>query len=446
MDNASIRFLISDLIFVMKPNTSMRGEYYVHIPTAGLRAGENVYMLIVEQRYLNTTTITGSLMICGVPKVSIKLSSEEPMQYDYLYVEAIVTDLYGYPLEDINVSLEIGNISVGMSRIDPITFGARVYLKLRHGKYRVRIRVIGNMSIERVAERTINILARPPIIRFSKNYLILAVLLLLGLTAIVTLFYINYAKRIIRFEAAWRRSVKLLEIYYVISLMGFCVLLLSMPILMHRNPSMVLVLSGIAMLLVILMTVLWLLRDSYLILMTGKLRLLTLVVAMFNFGLVALITYILLETGQHVEWFQAYVLEKTTSIAGYVVPELAISIVSAFVGSFLILAPNTYRKARIFYRRVKSLAEAEVSDELLAKEIEFARREIATSVRNKSLAFMFLVAFSLASHLTFLTRYVGILLIFALPVLALATIILLVPPLIRILKPVRKTGQEYRNK
>ena len=116
------------------------------------------------------------------------------------------------------------------------------------------------------------------------------------------------------------------------------------------------------------------------------------------------------------------------------------------MGSFLILAPNTYRKARIFYRRVKSLAESGVSDELLAKEIEFARREIATSIRNKSLAFMFLVAFSIASHLTFLTRYVGILLIFALPILALVAIILLVPPFIRILKPARKTSQEYRNK
>jgi len=85
---------------------------------------------------------------------------------------------------------------------------------------------------------------------------------------------------------------------------------------------------------------------------------------------------------------------------------------------------------QIFYLR--KLIAASVDPSIISSEINSSQREIANEVRNKTLVFIGLMGTSLASYLSIIIRYVDIILIVGLPIIAIIALALIVPWVIRI--------------
>ena len=85
---------------------------------------------------------------------------------------------------------------------------------------------------------------------------------------------------------------------------------------------------------------------------------------------------------------------------------------------------------QIFYLR--KLIAASVDPSIISSEINSSQREIANEVRNKTLVFIGLMGTSLASYLSIIIKYVDIILIVGLPIIAIIALALIVPWVIRI--------------
>jgi len=437
--NATIRFSVGGRSLLMTPRMEAYGSYILPMPTDGLKAGVHRFEVSILHTYLRPKVMSGNFTIMGVPTISIWLKENVFMQYEYLELSAIVTDLYGYPLENISVVAILGNRTFKMHRISEIKFAARIYLNFRHGNYTLTIKVSGLLCMEGSNSTTITILAKPPEIEIATSFIPLLVLFSAGIMAGGFVLYYKYLSAAFQLARSPIRVINTLRTYYILCFLGFVASLGYSLNVAKENPNLSILIGSCAFLLIIAMSMLWVLRDVYMIISLGARRRLSFLVAMIHIALVLGTLYILLWIGANLEWFQAYVLEKTTSILGYNIPQLALSIISAFIGSFILFVPHTYMRARNYRKHIDEIIGAGAQSIIVEKEIQRLGKELSSSIRNKTIAFIMIVGFSAASYLTFITKYASLLLMIALPILILIVAIIVVPGITNMLSRAKKT-------
>jgi len=429
---ARVELIISSAIFIFSHNKSKAGMYSAMIPTDILSSGIHEYDLIIMHKYLTTVRTNGTFTVIGVPKVSISLSSKRPTQYEYLNVTAVVTDMLGYPIKELTVVARLGDKTIYMEKVDPVTYTARIFLDYRHGRYNLTISISGPYCVNHTEYEKIEILARLPTVRITKDLFPAIIATVILVSVALSILYVKYSSTTVNFSESWPKVVRLLEMYYVASLIAFISLGSYMMLISVQNPGLALLLGATGFLLLILMSMMWVLRDSYLIIAKGKTRLAYLAVSILHIALIALLIYQIIRIGSSIEWFQAYVLERTREIYGFKIPEFAIAVLSVFIGNYALLAPFTYRKSIKMRNRIEKLIAANVDPSIISSEINSSQREIANEVRNKTLVFIGLMGTSLASYLSIIIKYVDIILIVGLPIIAIIALALIVPWVIRV--------------
>ncbi len=396
------------------------GTYRGIISTEGVRGGSHQCFVIVEHYLLGTIEKNITLYVLGEPEIQMDI--DKPIIQDtYHQVSIIVQDKYGYPMEDINVTVEIAGKVFEAKHSDSTSglYTANISLfGLRHGTYKLTVNVTGKKYVGRTSSVDVYVDVKIPELRLSWASIGIMLLISFIASGIGLLIYYKLT-RAVKYHRTRNieKSIKILNITYLIVLIGF-ISTISLCYLSYIEGSYVVALGEVALsiVLILLLSALWIYRDINKNILIEKFERKVLILGMWHILVVPLLIYSIFAIGINIEWFAVHIVEDVICIAGYCTPKLLISLITTYMGSYAVIVINTYRESRKIVEKIEYMRKHETAEDVIRNEKKYNITKLTDSMRNKFLVFLVIIGTTIVST-TRLLQYYAIGLVVAIPLL-----------------------------
>ena len=429
MENGSVSVLIRDSFFVLYDEHN--GTYTRVVSTAGWRAGNYNYTLTVSHDYLaEEATLRGNVEVLAELEFQVNYLPEKPQQGDLLNITIEVTDQYGNPVSDLNLT---------------ITFQGRTQDAVeteQNGKYIVSYVVAsegyGPMTVYVEAEGVmiapfeggtlalVDVAVAVPEIALTVESFGMAFLIMFVFSFIAMVVYFRISSGLSFTRGSQEQllqGIRRLDYVYgvVVGLAGLTILH-SYISAGGGNYALAVLESVLLLGISLVLYGVWLYRDaSSSILHTQQVNRRRMVLGLWHLVFVPIVIAQIFDWGQHIEWLKYYVIDEAIALGELHVPTIILTIFAAYVSSIVIVVVNLYREIRSGLTRLNEMAVLGTPPIVVEQECVDLVEKMGSSIRVKFFMFLVVLAGTTVLTMDFLRSYsLGVLVL--LPVMFLLVI------------------------
>ncbi len=425
ISSASLKLYIHDNVYLL--NSIGNGTYRTSVSTSGWASGDYTYTIKIEQRFLTNTELVGQIKVIGVFQFDISLSTDTPEQGSILNVTVRASDIFGHPVQGANITVSFNNQNYTAVEKDTGVYIASVPItQIPHGEYEIKVYASGNLYISASTQKTIQVQVPPPKITMSTQTFTLGTGISFMISFIGMIIYFKLTRSFSvegKTIETLKKGIKKLDILY-----GF-ILSVSAIVLLHsfvtaaaQNYSLAVVESVLLLGASLLLYGIWLYRDANSsILVNNRISKRRMILGIWHLVFVPLVVWQIFEWGNHIEWFQVYVLSQTFALGEIQIPSIMLTIFATYISSIVLVVFNVYREISKVIKRLDKMVLMGTPEAVIIDErINYLGR-ISSSIRIKFFMFLVILGGTTVSTMDFLRSYsIGVIVL--LPVLFLVVI------------------------
>jgi hypothetical protein len=413
MDSGSVSVLMHDSFFVLTDHGN--GTYTRVVSTAGWAAGDYNYTLMFSHPYLaQESTVRGIVEVLAELEFNVEFFPEVPQQGEQLNITIDVTDRYGNPVSDLDITVTFQNIPKQPVETDQIGtyFVTYVVASQGYGDEGIVIEAEGVMCVPFASQilATVPVIVAVPQIPLTVESFgpVFAVSFLISFIGLLIYFRISSGLSITRgSQENLLRGLRRLDYLYgtVVALAGLTIF--HSYVLAGAGEYGLAVVESILVLgISLILYGIWLYRDSSSsILATQNIGRRRMVLGLWHLIFVPIVIIQIFDWGQHIEWLKFYVLENVFHLGELQVPTIMMTIFAAYISSIVIVVLNVYREIRKGLSRINEMAVLGTPPIVVEQECVDLVESLGSSIRMKFFMFLVVLAGTTVLTMDFLRSY-----------------------------------------
>jgi hypothetical protein len=414
MDGGSVSVLIHDSFFVLSDFAN--GTYGRDVSTAGWAGGDYNYTIMVSHPYLaQEATLRGNVEVLAELEFNTKYFPEEPQQGELLNITLEVTDQYGNPVPDLNITITFQGTTQDAIE-DPGEKGKYTvsYVVASSGFEQFPVYVVaeGPMSVpfdgDTLAE--VYVLVAVPEISLTVESFGIAFLIVFMISFVGMAIYFRISKGLSITRGSQEqllRGIRRLDYLYggIVGLAGLTILH-SYVSAGAGNYALAVLESVLVLGISLILYGVWLYRDaSSSILHTQRVNRRRMLFGLWHLIFVPIVIVQIFDWGVNIEWFEFYVLREVFELGGVPIPSIVLTIFAAYISSIIIVVVNLYREIRSGLSRVKEMAVLGTPPIVVEQECVDLVEKMGSSIRMKFFMFLVVLAGTTVLTMDFLRSY-----------------------------------------
>jgi protocatechuate 3,4-dioxygenase beta subunit len=414
MDGGSVSVLIHDSFFVL--NDFANGTYGRDVSTAGWAGGDYNYTIMVSHPYLaEEATLRGNVEVLAELEFNIEYFPEEPQQGELLNITLEVTDQYGNPVPDLNITITFQGITQDAMEDSGEKGKYTVsYVVASSGfeEFPVYVVAEGPMSVpfDGATLAEVYVLVAVPEISLTVESFGLAFLIVFMISFVGMAIYFRISSGLSLTRGSQEellKGIRRLDYLYgtIVGLAGLTILhsYLSAG---AGNYALAVLESVLVLGISLILYGVWLYRDaSSTILHTQRVNRRRMLFGLWHLIFVPLAIAQIFDWGFNIEWFEFYVLRETLQLGEIQVPTIVLTIFAAYVSSIIIVVVNLYREIRNGLSRVHEMAVLGTPPIVVEQECVDLVEKMGSSIRMKFFMFLVVLAGTTVLTMDFLRSY-----------------------------------------
>ncbi|MHA2071037.1 MAG: hypothetical protein ACW985_04565, partial [Candidatus Thorarchaeota archaeon] len=413
MDGGSVSVLIHDSFFVLTDHGN--GTYTRIVSTAGWAGGDYNYTLMFSHPYLaQDSSVRGLVGVLAELQFNVKFLPEAPQQGELLNITLDVTDKYGNPVSDLDITVTFQHIPRQAEETSQSGFYFVSYIVASQGYGFENISIVaeGIMCVSftgQVLNEVEVIVAVPQIALTVESFgPLFGVSFLISFIGLLIYFRISSGLSITRgSEENLLRGLRKLDYLYgaVVALAGLTIF--HSYVLSGAGEYGLAVAESILVLgISLILYGIWLYRDSSSsILSTQKIGRRRMLLGLWHLIFVPIVIVQIFDWGQHIEWMKYYVLDNVFHLGELRVPTIMMTIFAAYISSIVIVVLNVYREIRKGLSRINEMAVLGTPPIVVEQECVDLVENLGSSIRMKFFMFLVVLAGTTVLTMDFLRSY-----------------------------------------
>lgn len=425
------------------------GVYTTTLSTSGWKPGQYDYTVFVDHDYLTIDEpMSGIIDVVGQLIVGIDTLSTVK-QNELVTFRITVTDIFGTPLSDLNISVQFMGItekaaevnSVGIYEATILVPGDRWY-----GDNQVVVSIEGELIAGSMQSTSVYVEPQVPDLTMNITSLTwtAGTSFILSFLGLILYFKLSSSMNLRgTTEENLKKSLRRMDLLYgVIVILAGAALSVSYLANLLGQPGLALTLTVILLGTSVLLYGIWLYRDAVsAMLLRGRLDRKRMVLGLWHLFFVPIVVWFILLYGGQIDWFHANVIAKSIEFEGISIPTIMTTIFTAYVSSILIVVVNLYREVSKGTQKIDHMMEEGTPRKIVDEEKSLMVKKFGSSIRIKFLMFLVVVAGATVTSMEFLQSY-SLGAIVLMPVLFLVVIPFISSKLIQLFQRISRIGDK----
>ncbi|MHA2300443.1 MAG: hypothetical protein ACXACD_05770, partial [Candidatus Thorarchaeota archaeon] len=413
MDGGSVSVLIHDSFFVLTDHSN--GTYTRVVSTAGWAAGNYNYTLMFSHPYLaQDSSVRGLVEVLAELQFHVEFLPEVPQQGELLNITLDVTDKYGNPVSDLDITITFQNIPKRAEETSQngVYFVSYVVASQGYGNEIITIVAEGVMCVSFTGQalNPVPVIVAVPQIALTVESFgpLFTISFLISFIGLLIYFRISSGLSITRgSQENLLRGLRKLDYLYggVVALAGLTIFHSYM--MAGAGEYGIAVAESILLLgISLILYGVWLYRDSSSsILATQNISRRRMVLGLWHLIFVPIVIIQIFDWGQHIEWLKYYVLDNVFHLGELRVPTIMMTIFAAYISSIVIVVLNVYREIRKGLSRLHEMAYLGTPPIVVEQECVDLVESLGSSIRMKFFMFLVVLAGTTVLTMDFLRSY-----------------------------------------
>ncbi|MFW9912400.1 MAG: FG-GAP repeat domain-containing protein, partial [Candidatus Thorarchaeota archaeon] len=413
MDGGSVSVLIHDSFFVLADHGN--GTYTRVVSTAGWAAGNYNYTLMFSHVYLaQDSSVRGIVGVLAELEFHVEFLPEVPQQGDLLNITLDVTDQYGNPVSNLDITVTFQHITKQAEETSQsgVYFVSYVVASHGYGDENITIVAEGNMCvlyIGQAADKVPVIVAVPQIALTVESFGPLFIIsFFISFIGLLVYFRISSGLSITRgSQENLLRGLRKLDYLYggVVALAGLTIF--HSYVLAGAGEYGLAVAESILVLgISLILYGIWLYRDaSSSILATQSISRRRMMLGLWHLIFVPIVIAQIFDWGRNIEWLKFYVLENVFHLGELQIPTIMMTIFAAYISSIVIVVVNLYREISKGLSRLHEMAVLGTPPIVVEQECVDLVENLSSSIRMKFFMFLVVLAGTTVLTMDFLRSY-----------------------------------------
>jgi hypothetical protein len=413
MGGGSISVLIHDSFFVLLDHNN--GTYTRIVSTAGWASGEYNYTLTFSHSYLAQESIVrGAVEVLAELEFHIEFLPEAPQQGELLNITIDVTDKYGNPVPDLNITIVFQNITKRPLETAQSGkyFVSYVVAAQGYGDEAITVEAEGVMCVPFTAQALsmVPVVVAVPQIALSLESFgpLFIISFLISFIGLLIYFRISSGLSITRgSQEDLLRGLRKLDYLYIGVLCFAGLTFVHSYVSAGAGDYGLAVAESVLMLgFSLILNGIWLYRDaSSTILSSQKIDRRRMFLGLWHLIFVPIVISQIFSWGQHIEWLKFYVLDNVFHLGELRVPTIMLTIFAAYISSIVIVVVNLYREIRKGLSRINEMAVLGTPPIVVEQECVDLVENLGSSIRMKFFMFLVILAGTTVLTMDFLRSY-----------------------------------------
>ena len=413
MDGGSVSVLIHDSFFTLTDHGN--GTYSRIVPTAGWAAGIYNYTLSIDHPYLaEESTVRGTVEILAELEFRVEFVPEVPQQGELLNITIGVTDKYGNPVSNLDITVIFQNQTKLASETTQSGEYIVSFVVASHGYGMEDIVVAadGVMCVPFTAKKLSEVPVVVAVPRIALDVEVFApsfiVVFIISFVGLVIYFKISSGLSFTRgSQEQLLRGLRKLDYLYgvIVGLAGLTIF--HSYVSANAGDFGMAVLESVLLLgISLILYGIWLYRDAAsAILHTQKISRRRMLLGLWHLIFVPIVIIQIFDWGQNIEWLKFYVLDNVFHLGELRIPTIMMTIFAAYLSSIVIVVLNLYREISKGISRLNEMAVLGTPPIVVEQECADLVESLGSSIRMKFFMFLVVLAGTTVLTMDFLRSY-----------------------------------------
>jgi len=413
MDGGSVSVLIHDSFFTL--NDLGNGTYSRVIPTAGWAAGDYNYTLMLNHPYLAQDSIVrGNVEVLAELVFHVEFLPDIPQQGELLNITIEVTDKYGNPASNLNITVTFQNQTKQALETSQIGKYSVIYFVAiqGYGDEAIDVSAEGALCVSFVTQTLSDVpvvVAVPQIALSVETFTpIFIIVFLVSFVGLLIYFRISSGMSFTRgSEEELHRGIRKLDYLYggIVSLAGLTILH-SYVSAGSGEYGLAVAESVLVLGISLILYGIWLYRDAASsILSTQRINRRRMFLGLWHLIFLPITILQIFGWGQNIEWLKFYVLDNVFHLGELAIPSIMMTIFGAYLSSIVIVVLNLYKEIRKGTARLGEMAVLGTPSIVIEHECADLVERLGSSIRMKFFMFLVVLAGTTVLTMDFLRSY-----------------------------------------